>query len=81
MINDQPFKKYINEFMLYNGGIRDDDMDMKYQSNFIFIDYKNMFFEKPNTIILDNKMKINLKYTKMMSDINILDFGKKINEL
>lgn len=74
MINDQPFKKYINEFMLYNGGIRDDDMDMKYQSNFIFIDYKNMFFEKPNTIILDNKMKINLKYTKMMSDINILDF-------
>jgi hypothetical protein len=74
MINNKPFKEYINEFMLYNGGIHDDYMDMKYQSNFIFIDYKNMFFEKPNTIMLDNKTKINLKYSNFNSDINILDF-------
>jgi hypothetical protein len=74
MINNKPFKNYINEFMLYNGGICDDYMDMKYQSNFIFIDYKNKFFEKPYIIKLDNKKEIDLKYNKFYSDVNVLDF-------
>ena len=73
-INNIPFKEYINEYMLYNGGVYNDLMDMKYQSNFLFIDNNNKYFEKPNNITLDNNKTIKLKYIKYNKNIKILDF-------
>ncbi len=73
-INNQGIRDYINGFILYYGGIQNDIMDMKYQSNFIFIDHNNKYYEKPYNIILDNNKLIELKYTKINKKINILDY-------
>jgi len=74
LINNMPYKTYINEFMKYCGGIQNDLMDMKYQSNFIFIDHHNPFFGKPVNITLDNNDIIKLNYVDYDMNTNVLDF-------
>lgn len=65
---------YINKFMMFYGGIQNDLMDIKYQSNFIFIDHRNKFLPSPKTITLDTGKVIKLKYNILKRNTNILEY-------
>lgn len=71
-INNVDFIDYINDFILFNGGNKNDVMDQKIQANYIFIDNKNPFLLKPKNITFDNNVSINLKYSPL--NLNLNDF-------
>ena len=73
-INKMPYIEYINEFMCFHGGVQNDIMDIKYQSNFICINYGNPFMKKPINITLNDGNDIILKYIDYNLNMNVLDF-------
>jgi hypothetical protein len=55
-INNKPFKEYMNDFILFNNGIKNDKADLFYNSFILFIDWGNPFLNAPKNITINNKI-------------------------
>lgn len=78
-INDKPFIKYIENFLLFNNGAKCEISDYIEQSINIFINFNNPFLPAPKNITINNK-KIILNYIKMPNKTIIFksdNFDKK----